>query len=105
MQDILRAIARIGRYADGMSFDDFRCDERTKDAVIRNVIVIGEAANHVPGEVQALYPHVPWAQMRDIRNLLVHAYYEVRVAILWETAVSDLPPLVPLPSAMLDRQP
>ena len=99
--DIVQAIGKIERYVDGMTFDGFRDDDRTVDAVVRNVIVIGEAANHIPEEARALAPEVPWAQMRDIRNVLVHAYYELRVAILWETAVSDLPPLVPLLSALL----
>ena len=101
VQDMLDAISKIEQYVRGMSLADFQADSKTVDAVAMNVTINGEAANNVPDEARALCPSVPWRKMRDIRSVLVHGYFGLRVAILWETAVADLPPLVPMLSEML----
>ena len=94
LDDILEAIERIRRYAEGLSFEQFTGDCRTVDAVIRNLTVIGEASRHIPDDIQALAPHIPWADMRGIRNVVVHEYFGVSLPILWETVQNDLLPLV-----------
>jgi uncharacterized protein with HEPN domain len=57
-----------------MDFETFSSDLKTVDAVIRNFTVIGEAANHVSEDITASFPDIPWQDMRDIRNILVHEY-------------------------------
>ena len=96
IEDILEAIAKVQEYTRGMTLESFRGDARTVDAVLRNIAVIGEAAGHVPPEVAAAHADVPWRQMRDFRNVVVHAYFGVQLSILWETVQRDLPPLAPL---------
>ncbi|MHB8732544.1 MAG: HepT-like ribonuclease domain-containing protein [bacterium] len=66
IDDILIAISKIQRYVAGSSFETFKTDEKTVDAVVRNLSIIGEAARHVPPEVQARAPTIPWAEMRGI---------------------------------------
>lgn len=105
LEDILGCIARIEHYTSGFTFESFQADQKTIDAVVRNVEVIGEAARHVPDDVVQRYPDVPWAKMRAMRNRLIHDYAEVSVPILWQTIQGDLPPLVPLLRAILKRQP
>ncbi len=99
--DILEAIAKVHRYVDGMTFEDFAADEKTIDAVIRNFAVIGEAAARMPSEVTDVNPHVPWTVMRSVRNIVVHVYFGVDLRILWDTIHVDLPPLVDPLGAML----
>jgi uncharacterized protein with HEPN domain len=94
IEDILEAIARIERYLEGMDFARFEEDDRTQDAVIRNFGVIGEAAAHVPDSIRAVHPELPWAQMRALRNLVIHEYFGLSLEILWDTTLKDLPPLV-----------
>jgi uncharacterized protein with HEPN domain len=77
-----------------MSFDQFRADDRTIDAVIRNFLVIGEATRHVPQSVRDQSPNAPWALMERTRHVLVHDYETVRLDIVWKTLTDDLPPLV-----------
>lgn len=60
VRDILSAIAEIGDFTRGMSHEQFRLDPKTIRAVELNFIIIGEAANHVPDDVQARHPDVPW---------------------------------------------
>ena len=95
IEDILEAIERVFRYTAGMDEKAFAEDEKTVDAVIRNMTVIGEAARFIPQEVEANYTHIPWAKMRGFRNVVVHEYFGVSTAILWQTVQANLPPLVP----------
>ena len=70
--DILDAINNVLDYTDGISYDQFVTDRKTIDAVIRNFIVIGEAASRLPDTFIQKYPDVPWRDMSDMRNILVH---------------------------------
>ena len=94
LQDILEAIAKIQRYVSGADFTTFENDEEIMDAVIHNLTVIGEAANHIPAEITAQHPGIPWRQMVDLRNFSVHAYWNLHPAVIWDTIRNDLPPLV-----------
>ncbi|MGD9080944.1 MAG: DUF86 domain-containing protein [Desulfobacterales bacterium] len=58
--DIVESIKKIQNYVDDMEFDDFQKDEKTIDAVIRNLIVIGKAPRQVPDDICAKYPNIPW---------------------------------------------
>jgi uncharacterized protein with HEPN domain len=93
LEDILEAIDRIQSYTAGMGNSSFEADQKTIDAVVRNIIIIGEAAGMVSEEVSSQHPELPWHQMRGIRNVVVHQYAEVDASILWETIRRDLPPL------------
>lgn len=93
--DILSSITAIETYVKGMSYEDFIADRRTVDAVIRNLIIIGEASSRVPEEVVLNHPEIPWNEMRAMRNFVVHEYFGVSDKILWETVQADLPPIVP----------
>ena len=94
VQDILDAIAKIQRFVSDADFEAFERDEQLMDAVIHNLTVIGEAANHIPAEVSGSHPEIPWRQMVDLRNFSVHAYWNLRPSVLWDTVGNDLPRLV-----------
>ena len=94
IQDILDCIEKISRYTEGMDFDNFSRDEKTVDAVVRNLEIIGEAACHVPEELCERYSSLPWSKMRGMRNILAHDYTGVSLPIVWTTIKEDLPPLV-----------
>jgi len=94
IEDILAAIERVQRYTAGLDLASFLADEKTVDAVCFCYGVIGEAARHVPDEVVAAHPDLPWAEMRAMRNVVVHEYFGVTPETLWKTAREDLPALV-----------
>ena len=83
--DILDSIKKVQKYVEEMEFDDFQKDEKTIDAVIRNFIVIGEAARHVPDGISAKYPDIPWRVISDMRNFAVHEYWGVEMRTIWKT--------------------
>lgn len=96
IRDILDAMAEIKAFTRGIAFEAFQCDAKTIRAVELNFIIIGEAASHIPEDVQRAHPEVPWHLMRAMRNRLVHAYFSVDPQIVWDTIYHDLPPLLPL---------
>jgi uncharacterized protein with HEPN domain len=93
LEDILEAIEKIRNYTAGMTFEIFAADNKTIDAVIRNLEVIGEATASVPEDFQNGHPEIPWADMRAMRNVLIHEYFGVSVPIVWDTIGRDLPAL------------
>jgi uncharacterized protein with HEPN domain len=56
------------------------------DAVARNLELIGEASTHVPEDVKARHPQLPWAEMRGLRNILAHGYFNIDFSIIWYTS-------------------
>jgi len=94
IDDMLEAIERIRRYTHGMDETAFCADDRTVDAVVRNLEIIGEAAKKIPPDIAHHHPGIPWHRMAEVRNVLVHEYHSVDPAIVWSTIRHDLPPLV-----------
>ena len=94
IQDILDAIAEIQTFVSGLSRAEFLGDAKTLKAVVANLVIIGEAARHVPDDVIQAHPDVPWPLMRGMRNRIIHAYYQVDATIVWDTCQSDLAPLM-----------
>jgi uncharacterized protein with HEPN domain len=75
---------------DGLEYENWKNDEKTIDAVIRNLEIIGEAANQIPAQIQDKYPEIPWLQMKGMRNILVHEYFGVDIDVIWQTICEDL---------------
>jgi len=93
LQDILAEIEEIQQMVSELSFEEFCQDRRTIKATLYSLAVIGEAAANLLPEVAALHPQIPWKQMRGMRNITVHEYFQVDLTIIWETIQSDLPAL------------
>ncbi|MBK7953681.1 MAG: DUF86 domain-containing protein [Candidatus Accumulibacter sp.] len=93
---IVEAIRRIRCYTEGMTEAAFARDERTQDAVMRNIGIVGEAsrnvARHHP-EFAARHGDIPWEIAYEMRNALSHGYFKVDLKIVWNTIKGDLPKL------------
>ena len=74
LDDIIAACDKIQRYTRGFRFDQFRGDDKTIDAVIRNLEVIGEAARSLPADFRSSIPEVEWQRIAGLRNILAHEY-------------------------------
>ena len=102
IRDILDAISEIQAFTMGMNYDAFKADAKTIRAVELDFIVIGEAANQLPADIEERHPEIPWSLMRAMRNRLVHVYFAVDPRLLWDTINNDLPVLVPPLQAIID---
>ena len=101
LEDILGAIGKIRRYARGLSKQGFAADDKTLDAVVRNLEVIGEAVKQLPADLRAREPGIDWQKIAGLRDLLIHQYFGIDVDILWDIIQSKLPALEVSVSALL----
>ncbi len=83
-------------FVEGMSKVDFINDKRTQQAVVMNLIIIGEAAT----KVMDIYPafaeehtEIPWRSMRGMRNRIAHGYFDINLDVVWDTVQTALPEL------------
>lgn len=94
LQDIIYACEKIKTYIEGFSENDLGEDTLTQDAIIRNIIVIGEATNKLTEDFKTSYPEFPVKGAITMRNKLVHDYSFVDREILWDTVTKDIPDLL-----------
>ena len=87
-EDILDAARKIRSYLADMDAKKFLSDTKTIDAVVRNLEVIGEDARMMSAEARALHPKVPWTQVVGLRHRIVHEYFGIDPALVWQIAVS-----------------
>lgn len=93
IDDMLTAIRRIENFTAGMKREDFMEDEKTSQAVMMNFTIIGEAVASLPPEVTQREPQIPWPLLKGMRNILVHGYFKVNLATVWDAVEVDLPEL------------
>jgi uncharacterized protein with HEPN domain len=91
IDDIQEAIDKIERYISGLDHAAFVKDDKTIDSVVRNLEIIGEAANRVPDHIKARYSGIEWRKIIGLRNRIVHDYFSIDVEIVWEIVKNDLP--------------
>ena len=91
LEDIKDSIRKIEGYTSNLSFDEFKKDTLTIDAVVRNLTIIGEAAKNIPEEIKSKNPEVAWSEAIGMRNKVTHEYFGVDEDILWKTIKEDLP--------------
>lgn len=90
VDDMKDAILHIQKYAE-CGHEEFLNSEVTQDAVIRRLIVLGEAANKAAKLLQNNYPSIPWAQIIGMRNFIVHDYANVQLETIWSISQKELP--------------
>ena len=93
LEDMQESLQKIFKFTDGLTRDAFMGDELVIDAVLRNFEVIGEAASKLPADFVDEHPDVEWHKIIGMRNRLIHGYFGVSTAIVWETIQQHLPRL------------
>ena len=104
LQDILTAMDKVLRFAEGVNFEQLVQNDEKLAAVILQVQIIGEAAKQIPAEVKLRYPEIPWKDITGIRDKVVHAYFAINDQKLWETATIDIPRDKPLVERALEEE-
>ncbi len=94
IRHILDAAREALSFASGKTRLDLNTNRMLVLSLVKEIEIIGEAAGKVTEETKNKYKTIPWLDMIDMRNHLIHVYFEVDLDILWDTVVSDLPPLI-----------
>lgn len=104
IEQMREAAVQASDYVAGMEREAFNGDKRTQQAVILNLLVLGEiAAKCIDNEAAfvADHPDLPWASMKGMRNRIAHGYFELDIRVVWETVQRALPDLIErLPSVV-----
>lgn len=105
IEDMIGFAGKVLAYTAGLNQDDFTSDGRTYDATLRNLELIGEAANRIPEEVRATHPEIPWRLIIATRNRLVHAYLGIDNDTVWSIIRDDIPGLLTRLEALGEQYP
>ena len=90
--DILERIALIKEHGPA-DVRELGSDVTAHAATLHWLLIIGEAANRVSPELKERHPEVPWREIVDFRNLVAHAYDQVKLEEVWRVLEHDLPEL------------
>jgi uncharacterized protein with HEPN domain len=91
LHHIYDAILEIEKYTMDQSHEDFINESIIQAACIRQLEIIGEAANHLSDEIKSLTNEIQWREIIGLRNLLIHEYFGVDLDIVWEIIRTDIP--------------
>ena len=104
LDDMCAAAEKVLRYTRGIGLVAFLSDEKTFDAVVRNLEVLGEAAKHVPPEVRKRYPEVAWRRIAGLRDVVAHEYFGIDEDIVWDIIENQVPELLAQVRQILERE-
>lgn len=93
LKDIIDAINNIEDYVTNLSLDDFKNEKMRVDAVTRNFTILGEAVSQLPPEIIEKHLSVPWIEVKNFRNVIVHKYHILDLDIMWDIIENKLNPL------------
>lgn len=103
VDDMVVAIDDITEALGNAGFETFLAETIRRKAIIRDFLVLGEAATNIPPEVRQLSPEIPWRKIVAMRNVLIHGYFLTELDVVFATAKHDLPELRRQLEALRDR--
>lgn len=94
LKHIVQACEKVETMVQDLDKEDFMDrDWITREAILRQLEIIGEATKRISDEFKSKYPEISWRDIAGMRDYLVHEYFAVNYEMAWETAISDIPKL------------
>ena len=90
---MIEAIDRIMRFTANKSYQDLVNDDMMYYAVVKNIEIIGEAANMLSDNFHDAHPETPWKMVKGMRNYIVHEYFQIDDIVVWDVVTNNLTPL------------
>lgn len=85
LDDMIKSCDKILKYTRNITFEEFIADDLIYDAVIRNLEILGEATKQLPQDLRDRYPDTEWRSIAGLRDIIAHAYFQIRDEIIWDT--------------------
>jgi uncharacterized protein with HEPN domain len=93
IQHINDSVSEIYNYTTGVTFNSFQTNTMMQFAVVKQLEIIGEAANHLSEQLKALHRDIQWSEIIALRNVLIHEYFGIDVKLVWDIVQQDIPQL------------
>jgi len=90
LHHIIDAIDTIFQYSKNLDYSSFKKDRKTQDAIIRQLEIIGEASSKLEENFIQTHSHIPWRDIKDFRNKLIHDYWELDTELIWNVATREI---------------
>lgn len=100
VDDMIGFAEKILSYTSGLEKTEFLESELIFDATLRNLELIGEAANHIPDDIHTLHTEIPWRMIIATRNRLIHGYLGIDNDVIWSIIQDDIPELLDMLNVM-----
>lgn len=94
IRHMIQAIEQVIEYAQERTLSDIENDTPVQHLFLRNLEILGEAASRISQELRETHPEIPWRDMIDMRNRLIHAYFDIDMNIVWKTIQDALPEIL-----------
>jgi uncharacterized protein with HEPN domain len=93
LKDILKEIDNISKFTEGINYENFVSDEMRYYATIRCLELIGESVRQLSEQFKEANPEIEWRKIVDLRNILIHEYFEIEPEIIWDVIKNEIPNL------------
>ncbi|MGH2575321.1 MAG: HepT-like ribonuclease domain-containing protein [Ignavibacteria bacterium] len=103
IQHIIDACNEISTFIKGITRQELDEDRKLVLAIIKEIEIIGEAANKISNESKESYPDIPWADIIGMRNHLIHSYFDIDTEVVWTTALKDIPELLSILQRIINK--
>lgn len=94
LRHMLDAARDVISFTRGTTRKTLDSDRKLTLSLVKSIEIVGEAASKVSKQAQQQCPKIPWADIVAMRNRLIHTYYDIDLDRVWDTVISDLPPLI-----------
>ncbi|MGL5023097.1 MAG: HepT-like ribonuclease domain-containing protein [Cetobacterium sp.] len=91
VEHMIDSIESVYKFIGDKTFKEFKDDDLVISGVIRKLEILGEASSKVSDNIKLRYPNIEWRILKDFRNYLIHQYFGVDVATVWEAIQTDMP--------------
>lgn len=102
LRDIAECCVAVSNHLVGATKQRFLNERALYQAIIREIEITGEATKRLSQELRAMHPDVPWHEVAGTRDILIHAYRDVDLDLVWTIATQDIPDLLAAVLAILD---
>ena len=104
LTDIMTSCAKVLRYTQDITFEELITDERTYDAVLLNLQIIGEAVKHIPLNIREHTSGIEWRKIAGLRDVVAHTYFQIEPEIIWDIGQTKIQPLQKQVQQLLEHE-